>query len=254
MTMMKDDGDALNRLRNSLSKMEGRLHVLEQQVAVETQIAYFKHSDMMRRSPDRATFPTTDDECEQTFLKLCQDESLTLDDKRRLLTMLAISKNVKAYRMLEAYSEAPYVDMKDWAYMALMECRISLESELSDEKQIYISTGLGGKGEKLRFFLLLFARNKVPFQDYQLQTLERELVYTLSKNDCEIERLTMEDLYVEMLFLVPVRIDLKGVINQIINECNQYGNFLSNVFTVTNVRELRREEIEDILSKADENS
>ena len=254
MSVQKEDSDVLNRLRNSLGKIEGRLHVLEQQVAVETQIEYFKNSDMMRRSPDRATYPTTDEECELTYQMLRENEELTRDNKRRLLTLLALSKNVKAYRMLQEYAEAPDADVADWTYMALMDCRISLESDLSEEKQIYISTGLGGKGEKLRFYLLLFARNKIPFQDYQQQTIERELVYTLSQYDCEIERLTMEDLYVEMLFLMPVLTDLKSVMNQIINECNQYGNFLSNVFTVTNVKQLSREEIEEILNKKDENS
>ena len=57
--------------------------------------------------------------------------------------------------------------LTDWAYMALMESRIMLESELSEEKQIYISTGLGGKGRKLRFYLLLQTNENKPFLDYQ---------------------------------------------------------------------------------------
>ena len=42
----------------------------------------------------------------------------------------------------------------DWAYMALMESRISLESDFSDEKQIYISTGLGRKRGEAAFLCL----------------------------------------------------------------------------------------------------
>ena len=84
-----------------------------------------------------------------------------------------------------------------------MESRISLESDFSDEKQIYISTGLGGKGEKLRFYVLMTSKGKKPFQEYQRQTIEREFAYYLPKTDCEIERLTIGEQYVELVFLIP---------------------------------------------------
>jgi len=35
----------------------------------------------------------------------------------------------------------------------------------------------------------------------------------------------------------------------VINECNQYGDFLSNVFTITNVKELTAEEVSEIINK-----
>jgi len=120
---------------------------------------------------------------------------------------------------------------------------------MSDEKQIYISTGLGGKGEKLRFYVLMLATEDKPFEEYQRQVVEREFAYYLPKSDCEIERLTFGERYVELVFLVPVRSDLKAILDNIISECNQYGNFISNTFTVTNVKELDPEEITEILAK-----
>ena len=147
------------------------------------------------------------------------------------------------------YTQHPDPEVTDWAYMALMESRISLESDFSDEKQIYISTGLGGKGEKLRFYVLMTSKGKKPFQEYQRQTIEREFAYYLPKTDCEIERLTIGEQYVELVFLIPVRTDIKATLDRVINECNQYGDFLSNVFTITNVKELTPEEISEIISK-----
>ena len=111
--------------------------------------------------------------------------------------------------MLEDYVQHPDEDVSNWAYMALMESRISLESELSDEKQIYISTGLGGKGEKLRFYVLMLSRDRKPFREYQRKVIEREFAYFLPKADCEIERLTIGEQYVELVFLIPVRADIK---------------------------------------------
>jgi len=143
----------------------------------------------------------------------------------------------------------PDEDVSNWAYMALMESRISLESELSDEKQIYISTGLGGKGEKLRFYVLMLSKDRNPFLDYQRKVIEREFAYFLPQADCEIERLTIGEQYVELVFLIPVRADIKLTLDRVINECNQYGDFLSDIFTITNVKELTQQEITDIIKK-----
>ena len=124
--------------------------VLEQRVPVEKQLQYFKFSDRLRKE----AVPWTENDFEQFESDLYNPES-TGEYKRRILSIFAVSKDVKSYRRLERYVQSPDPELTDWAYMALMESRIMLESELSEEKQIYISTGLGGKGRKLRFYLLL---------------------------------------------------------------------------------------------------
>ena len=143
--------------------------------------------------------------------------------------------------------QSPDPELTDWAYMALMESRIMLESELSEEKQIYISTGLGGKGRKLRFYLLLQTNENKPFLDYQRNVIEREFAFAMRNADCDIERLTVHETYADLLALMPIRTDIKQLIEHIIEECNQYGDFLSKSFTVTNVKELNDEEIARII-------
>ena len=61
-------------------------------------------------------------------------------------------------------------------------------------------------------------------------------------------------IYVELVFLIPVRADIKLALDKVINECNQYGDFLSQVFTITNVKELSAEEVEEIIKKNGGNS
>ena len=212
---MKEEGDVFKKFRDSFSRMEGHFHILEQRVPVELQMEYFKYSENVRKE-NRPPRPLSEDECETLYNTLLTEET---------------------------------TEVTDWAYMALMESRISLESDFSDEKQIYISTGLGGKGEKLRFYVLMTSKGKKPFQEYQRQTIEREFAYYLPKTDYEIERLTIGEQYVELVFLIPVRTDIKATLDRVINECNQYGDFLSNVFTITNVKELTPEEISEIISK-----
>lgn len=243
---MKEEGDVFKRFRDSFSKMDGHFHILEQRVPVELQMEYFKYSEQVRK--ERAK-PDLNDMDYTAFRESLSNPESTTDYKKYILFMLATSREVKAYRMLEDYVQHPDEDVSNWAYMALMESRISLESELSDEKQIYISTGLGGKGEKLRFYVLMLSRDRKPFLEYQRKVIEREFAYFLPKADCEIERLTIGEQYVELVFLIPVRADIKLTLDKVINECNQYGDFLSDIFTITNVKELTQQEVTDIINK-----
>ena len=243
---MKEEGDVFKKFRDSFSKMDGHFHILEQRVPVELQMEYFKYSEQVRK--ERAK-PDLNEMDYTAFRESLSNPESTTDYKKYILSMLATSREVKAYRMLEDYVQHPDEDVSNWAYMALMESRISLESELSDEKQIYISTGLGGKGEKLRFYVLMLSRDRKPFLEYQRKVIEREFAYFLPKADCEIERLTIGEQYVELVFLIPVRADIKLTLDKVINECNQYGDFLSDIFTITNVKELTEQEVTDIINK-----
>ena len=78
----------------------------------------------------------------------------------------------------------------------------------SDEKQIYISTGLGGKGEKLRFYVLILAKIEVgdklisinghDFHDileYRYLTAEYEVTLEILKKDGTTEVITVENDY-----------------------------------------------------------
>ena len=48
---------------------------------------------------------------------------------------------------------------------------------------------------------------------------------------------------------MPMRVDIQALMNRVIDECNQYGNFLSRTYTVTNVKELTKEEIDEFVAK-----
>lgn len=241
---MKEQDDVFKKFHESFRSMRGHFHILEQSVPIDSQIAYFKYSERLKKENR-----WVGDEEFAIFVDTLTDTEASLTNVKFALTMLASLHDVKAFRTLEEYVQHSSPESKDWALLALMECRMGLESDLSDEKQIFISTGLGGKNEKLRFFVLFKSRDKKTFLDYQRQVIERELAYFLPRKNCEIERLEINDRYAVLLFLIPVRADLKNILDCVIQECNQYGDFLSGSFTVTNVKELSAEEILVIIDK-----
>lgn len=245
---MKEQDDIFKKFRDSFSGLRGHFHVLEQSVSVDRQMEYFRFSEKVKKERPKLVA----EEIPSVAEKLSEADT-PIEDIKLELVLLASSHEVKAYRVLENYVHNPHPELKDWAQLALMESRMAMESDLSDEKQIFISTGLGGKGEKLRFFALLLSAGRIPFAEYQRQVIEREFEYFLPKQDCEIEKLEVNGNYAVLLFLVPVRSNLKTILDYLIQECNQYGNFLSDLYTITNVKELSKEEIEAIIRKEEEN-
>ncbi len=244
------DIEMFKKFQDSFRKWGGHFRILEQRIPVEEQMEYFKYAGKLKKD-DRVDTSEMDLPVLQNEL---YDPDTSVSHKKYLLALLASSHLVKAYRIVEEYAEAPEPELVNWTYMALMESRISLESDLSDEKQILISTGMGGKGDKLRFYVLILTNELKPFQDYQRKIVEREFPYQLEKADCEIEQLTVGEQYVAMVFLIPVLAEIKQVIERVINECNEYGNFLSSSFTITNVKELSEEEVNDVIRKNEDNS
>ena len=135
--------DIFDRFQKFLNDTDGEFHILEHQVPLETQMEYFKNSNRLRNFliPLKSVITTEETDYVQFVSELHNPET-SKKDKKQILSLLAVSKQIKAYRILEKYLQAPDKELTDWAYMALMESRMTLESDLTDEKFIYISTGL----------------------------------------------------------------------------------------------------------------
>ncbi|MDR1119405.1 MAG: hypothetical protein LBM08_00630 [Dysgonamonadaceae bacterium] len=240
---MKNDIDKLEEIRHSLSKVKEHLRILETNVPVEKQMEYFHFSENVRRNAAVKPIPVEEQ------INIINTPDSPEEDKKYYMAVLAQSGNVLAYRALESYASHPNPELKDWADMSLMVARVSLEMELSGEKQIFISTGLGGRGSKLRFFALLKSKHLKPFSSYQKELIEREFPFQIEKNEGFIDELHIEENYVTLLFLIEISINIKGVLDNLIVECNQYGDFMDAGYLLTNVKIYSPKEIQKELEK-----
>jgi len=137
----------LEHLGEILKNNPQNLTIVEEQIDIEIQMEYFKVSRSIKETND-AAIDVADKE------KLV-DEAVSMEEKKQILSQLATLENVEAYRAIEAFYNAetdPF--MQSWSALALKESKMMLESSLLDEKQILISTGLGGKKSKLRYFIV----------------------------------------------------------------------------------------------------
>lgn len=215
-------------------------HVLEELVPIEEQMEYFRYFENLYQQNDKF------DRDEEVAVLFSPEE--TIDRKKRSLALLASTPDVGAYRAIETYHSSPLEpELKNWSAIALLGSKILLNSDLSGQNQIYISSGLGGHEHKLRFFSVFATASRENFTELQKEIVEREFRFQLEKDEVEFEKFEIFDNYFTIQMLLPFDADIRSSLAAVIEECNQYGNFLDEKFIFTNVKILSEEEIRKLL-------
>jgi hypothetical protein len=238
---MEDHENIYDKIKELLGTLPNQLCVLEDQIEVELQLEYFELSRSIRSEKSR------DHVLEKSF-KLFLPE-ISVDEKKNILAGIASLGKVEAFRFLEEFQKSAPVELKKWSVLALQENRLLLESRLLDQSHVFVSTGLGGKGDKLRYFIVLFGREITEFSDLQKKIIRIEMEIGLKKYNSELEMLNFSGSMATMKVMIPMKVIIKQVFNETIAECNQYGNFLIPDFIITNVKALSFQEIRDYLEK-----
>lgn len=240
---MGGQDDLLAKLRETLEQQGiDSFHILEDLVPVEVQMEYFRYFERLRRENE----PFMRDE----EVSLLFSPDATIERKKRSLTLLASIPDVSAYRSIETYHSSPLEpELTHWSSMALVSSRIILSSYLSGQQQVYISSGLGGHGKKLRFFAVFTTTERQPFTDLQREIVTREFSFQLEQADVVIEKFETKENYFTIQLLFTFDKDAKSILDAAVHECNQYGNFLDTKYLFTNVKVLNDREIESLLAK-----
>jgi len=234
----------LEHLGEILKNNPQNLTIVEEQIDIEIQMEYFKVSRSIKETND-AAIDVADKE------KLV-DEAVSMEEKKQILSQLATLENVEAYRAIEAFYNAetdPF--MQSWSALALKESKMMLESSLLDEKQILISTGLGGKKSKLRYFIVFVSKSGDMFNETQQKVIKNEVEFMLNEKRSDVESIDFDENYSKIVSLIPLDVPIKETITSVIDECNLYGDFIMQNFIITNVKKLSTQEISDFLNSDD---
>ncbi len=232
----------LEQIKQALDNFPNEFNVLEEKIDIEVQMKYFDYSKKLKER-----------EGHEDYIGLSNkllDGSSNIEEKREVLSGLASLADVPAFRAIEKYCKSPDEELKMWAVLALQESKMMLKSSLLDEQQVFISTGLGGKGQKLRYFAVFINNDKeVKLSELQQKILRSEITDLVEQNEGEVENITFLKGYTKSLLILPLKASLKDIFEKIIDESNQYGDFLSDDVLVTNVKELTKKEIFKTLSE-----
>jgi len=227
-------------LNEFLDISDNGINILEEQINSDTQLEYLEFSrNHKNKSGEEDLFLYKD----EIF-----NEDISVDRKKNILVQLASINDVEAYRTIEKYLRKPGIRLYEWAYMALQESRLLIESNLLGESKVLITTGLGGKGLKLRYFIVFFTLDGTSITKLQKKIIKSELDYSLKRKGAEIEDIIFKDRFACILSMVPMQIPVQKLFNKILFECNQFGNFLFDDFIITNVKVLSMDEIQELLA------
>ncbi|MFC1982271.1 hypothetical protein ACFLV5_00540 [Chloroflexota bacterium] len=175
--------------------------------------------------------------------------STSPEDKKETLAVLAHRGTLEAYRTIERFLETAEHALKDWGMLALQECRMFLEGSLSDRNVGILMTGLGGENNRLRYFFVIRSRDDDALTTAQERTIKQGFSYICSKFDSILEEIQSHHYYATMKVLIPMDVAVAEIAEGGIEECNTYGDFLSEDYYVTNVKIPTEAEIQHYLSE-----
>jgi len=234
-----DNPDELfKHIQSILGSSQESMRILEDSISIDVQMEYYKMVSKIRSSETTKPFGADD----------LLSHKLSNDDVKEYLIHLAGSDIVENYRLIEQYAPIASPDLKDWALMALNESRFHMVSSLSDENGVFISTGLGGKSNKLRYFIVFLPNNDGLIAD-QKQLVVDEVNFIFPRYDSGIEKIEILDDFICVTVLIPLDIAVNEPIKAVINECLTLGCSLNDGYIVTNVKELSLEEIRRVINR-----
>lgn len=231
-----EEDNIYKKIQTAISSLPENFSILEEQIDVDLQMEYFNYKRDIEKRLDVDIIVQFQNDLLNPFIPI--------EQKKNILVTLASQERVEAYRVIEKYALQPDRELQDWTILAMQESRMVIQSLLMDEQQVYISTGLGGKGQKLRYFVVFIANENISaYTSVQQKLIRNELEFTIQKSDGELEEINFYENLAISVLLLPVKSDIQLIFTTVISECNQYGDFVRPDIIITNVKRMSVDEI-----------
>jgi len=238
MNDMKRNNDNHENSKNVLNS----LTLIDEAIDLSIQEEYIRFSEAI-------DFENVDYEEILTESDKLFDKHTPIELKKKILILLAHLGTPESCRIIEKYLKISEKNVRDWALLSLKECRTFLESVLLQEEGGFISTGLGGKDNKLRYYFIVSSKDALPISETHKNTLKRGFETITHKYESKIEEINFEATYAMIGILIPMDVSVGEVIEEGINECNKMNEFLFPDYYVTNVKKPTPEEISKYLEE-----
>lgn len=234
---MKDNPEDI---QNFLDGIPDKFDILEEGVDLQTQKEYLDYSH---------SFDLGELTQEETINlgNILFDSRTVIDGKKKALTLLAHLGTITAYRQIERYYRNPDEEVRKWAVMAFQECRMLLESMLTDENMGFIISGLGGLKDKLRYYFLMLPASDKPFTTAQKKIIKEEVNIVAKDLNCIVEAVDPADTFVGLTVLVPMDVAVGTFMETGIWKCNEMGDFVFEHYYATNMDIPNLKEIAEII-------
>ncbi len=233
--------DNTEDIQKFLDSIPDKFNILEEGVDMQTQIEYINHS----HSFDRRELTE-----EETIGlgKILLSNNIPIEGKKKALGLLAHLGTIAAFRQIEKYNNHPDNELKQWTLLSLQECKMFLEGSLLDESMGFISSGLGGIDNRLRYYFLVLPLTNQLFTNPQKDIIKNEFILVCKDLNSILETIDLSnDAFVSITLLMPLDIALGTVIETGIKKCNDLGTFVFEYYYATNQNIPDLKEIDNII-------
>ena len=225
--MNKEDKEIIEDIINSIPE---EFRAIEQGVIDEKYKEYFEIDSRLEG------FHTEDEILEEANK---WKKSHSIQATKNLLVRLSQLPEVKSYRKIETLiTEIENQNLKNFGHICLLQARMFLENSLSDKPIGMITTGLGGKENKLRYNVVL--KSDKEFTESKITELEKIIKQICLKRDSELEHIENLGIFVRIMILVSI----EEAIGIVIEDITDRLQFIHKEYMCTNVEIFEKEIIE----------
>ncbi len=175
---MEEYENLYQKIQEMLGKNPGSLKIMEEQIDMDLQVEYFECSKRLREEKEESWA--------LEHSQYLNEPGYSQEVKKEILARLATIEKVECYRAIESFVKDGEESLQKWALLSLNESRMQLVSKIMDENQVFISTGLGGKDQKLRYFVVVMTRTRTDLTPTHQMVIKNEFEYILRKFDAEV--------------------------------------------------------------------
>lgn len=232
--------DSAENIEEFFANMPEEFNMLEEGIDIQTQMEYVTHSHSFEYGE------LTEKEM-LVLSRILFDPKTDFDNKKKVLTLLAHLGTVLAYREIEKYYKHPDDGLKPWASLALQECKMLLETSLTDNSVGFISSGLGGTKDKLRIYFIVLPLTEQVFTQAQRDIVKSEFEWVCKSLDSPIEAFDFAEEYISFTALVSFDVAIDTIMTTGIQKCNELGNFVFEHYYATNQNIPDKKEIDEVI-------
>lgn len=161
------------------------------------------------------------------------DTDVSPEEKKKALVLLANQGTADACLTIRRFVETADSELMEWGILALEQCWLSVESDLFGRSAGMIVSGLGGEGERIRYFFAVQAKETIELTAHQ-EMIERSFRMVCKSFDSVLESIKIYPDYATLLVLISQDVAVGGVIEEGIAESNRAGDWVEEHYFVTN--------------------
>lgn len=238
-------------MKNFKIKPNTKIIVIEDYIEPAVQVEYLDYSQKYIKDID-----------EEKLIKdvdLLFSDELSIEEKKILLVRLSKIDDISVYRKIEKYYKNPDEKLRLWSVIAFQESHNLIQSSLLEENSILVSSALGGKDSKMRFFIVIQNELKETFSDIQKRIIVQETKFIFDKHNSDIEKIEFGDYFFTIVALFPFSFDklqsiIENILNETIDELKLYQIKIADKYLITNTKIKTIEQTSKLLADINEQS